>query len=196
LGGFYAEALYLPSSGHHLLGLSGGGLRHRFGPSVTGWDTTVIGRYRYNMPRHDTMLGVSFGRYLRGDWGVASALRRDLGDTILTAELARSELGARAGLWIDVPLGSGVDAMPGALRPRLPGYFEHGFLVGAGETEDIDLVGQVAREADIGGTLLEEVLNRDRLSTAYLRTHLQDLKRAGGRAVRAGSPVPQSPARR
>ncbi len=195
LDGFYAEALYLPPSGHHLVGLSGGAMRHQFGPSVTGWDTTMVGRYRYNMPRHGAMLGVSFGRYLAGDWGVAGTIRRDLGDTILTAELARSELGARAGLWIDVPLGSGVAAMPATLRSRLPGYFEHGFLVGAGETEDIDLVGQTAREADTGGTLLDEVLNRDRLNTAYLRTHVQDLKRAGGHAARAASPLPPSPAR-
>jgi hypothetical protein len=193
LDGFYGEAAYLPSSGRHLITLSGGGLRHRYGGSATRWDTTVIGGYRYSMPQHDLFLGVDFGRYLYGDWGVAGSLRRDLGDTILTAELAHSEFGGRAALWVEVPLGSGVDARPGTFRPRIPGYAEHGFLTGAGNTEDVDIVDLIARKADIGGSLLQDMLNRDRLSEAYLRTHLEDLKRAGGRAVGRLAPRPTPP---
>jgi len=183
MDGLFGEVAYTPQPGRHLLALSGGSFQRRFGGEVTGWDATVLGHYRYHFADEDTSVGVTLGRFLHADWGIAGSVRRDLGDTALRAEVAKSELGSRFGLWLDIPIGSGVAARPAAFRPRLPGHFQQGLLVGTRDSSSIDLTSAVAREADIGGNLLEDLLNRDRLSAGYVRAHLDELKRSGALAL-------------
>jgi hypothetical protein len=148
------------------------------GPSYDDLDRPVAlanGRVRY--PPWDLTFGVTAGRFLDGDRGVAADLSRFFGNTEIGVFFRHTGNGSLAGVRFAVPLTLDKELPPWRVRPRLPDVFA--YEQSTTVLTDVNIIrGNIGRSLPTGHDLERVYWNRDRLYPAYIRQHVDTLKQA------------------
>ena len=150
----------------------------RVGPSYSDLDRTVAlanGRVRY--PPWDLTLGVTGGRFLDGDLGVATDLSRFFGNTEIGIFFRHTDNGSQAGIRFAVPLTLDKELPPWRVRPRMLDVFP--YEQSTTVLTDVNTIrGDIGRPFSTGHEVERVYWNRDRLYPVYIRQHVDMLKLA------------------
>ncbi|MBU6366703.1 MAG: YjbH domain-containing protein [Gemmatimonadetes bacterium] len=189
VGQFAPRALGAALSTDMVLGdgrWSVGGVAAAFGRTFTALERSVlVGSVRYRHAPLDLAASVSAGRYFHGDVGATAELERRFGLLEVALFARATETAKIAGYRVSLPLTGRRDARPGAVRVRLPEYYDFTHwktvldpVIGLSRTD-------VGVPLQTGQELVRGFRMRDRLNAVRLGRDVA-LLREGARRVWAG----------
>ena len=140
--------------------------------------TSLLGTYRYDWPELDMQLEGTAGRFVNGDRGFIVEVRRFFGDTAVGFFYADTDYKI-GGIRISLPLTSRRDMAPTPLQLRGTAQWDYqlySVLANQGGSNPLVFDSGVLPQTEF--TLERDLLNRDRLSEAYLRGQLPRMQEA------------------
>jgi len=124
------------------------------------------------LPRLDVTTGVRYERFLGGERGVTFEVGRRFGDTEVGFFATKTGSGSLGGFRLAVPLVGERQPLPSDLRLKVGEYFGFAYR---GRSFGRSLAG-LGESVNVGDTIEQDLLDRDRLWADYLYTHLEELR--------------------
>ena len=166
------ETLWSSRDGHHLIRTR---LSH-YEKDNENHDLAV-GTYLYYLSPLDTQLEVSYGQFFFEDRGIRLSMRRFFGDTAVTlfARFIDTDEAA-AGVGISLPLTPRRGMKPAPVHVTGPARWGSGLETKLEDPNFVDT--ELLIEPSLALTLLRDYRDAGRLTPAYLKAHLLDLREA------------------
>ena len=133
-----------------------------------------VGEYRYAMPKWDAQLRLLGGRFLDNDRGWGVDLTRYFGEVQFSLGVRDTGLGSRAQASWTVPLSRRRQPKrPSTMRVRVADRLQYRQRTSLESPNSIYQAQLTANELSIGPDLIRTYLNRNRLSSDYVKSHLR-----------------------
>ncbi len=142
--------------------------------------TTLVGLIRHYVPTLDTSIYGGYGKYLFGDKGYTAGVSRRFGDTQLGVEYRNTDRDRIGLLTFSAPLGPNkIGGAPGVLRVRPPDFLDYDQRVGLNDPNFLGTTNATGNIVATGASIVDDLLDRDRLNKLYILRSLDRLRAAG-----------------